>query len=511
MLSLRAFSNATQRVRYFLQDSGLEAAEKRGFWIGKGAEAIGLEPNSRVSKDAFHSVLQGYDPRSGRFLGQRYHFNRRAGWDMVLTPHKSLSVAALCTRNASASKRIREAWHAATLDTFPLIERLAQSHYQGRVKLPTDGLVGAGFTHLRSRHGDPLLHTHFVIANATQCRAQKDCWRSLEPVAIFRHSGLLDLAFQRELLRHLTDGGILAALDPKGRVMLPDLLPDAVLGRLSKAREAINAAEEAQSPPPLALSTHGGGLNRANYRNRLNDRLRPDNIEADRYPSFDSMLSEQEHDALASSLQRLMPRRKRTQEVKPVAAPEVVVSPAFDRSTSAPDRQPDSQDLSLLRGELALRLGEKYLFTHPKLRFATWLESARSRPQLALRQMLLPLDEWGGGIVTHAFTPTVATAPPLKQDRRNAALRSQLIKRLEDPPPVKVGRKRGHHLARAKLAVEAQLNLWKQQMRESARKQIVRFRSLAGKRGGMVRRRSPEVAASVMPDLTQARTSRPKR
>lgn len=521
MLSLRAFSNATQRVNYFLQDAGLEGSEKRGFWLGKGSNLIGLRTEARVTAPSFKAVLEGFDPRNGRFLGQRYHADRRAGWDLVFTPHKSISVAALCSRNASAAKRLREAWGLAVDDTFPLIERLAQSHYQGRFKLPTGGLIGAHFTHHRSRHGDPLLHSHLVIANATPCLAQTNTWRGLEPAPIFRHARLLDRAFQRELHRHLIEAGVTAALETNGRAFLPDVMPEAVLRRLSKANEAINIAEESLTPSPMNLTSDPSGLNRANYRNRLNDRLRPAKKDAEHYPSFDSLLSDDEHDGLLASLQRLMPRRKRggAQITKVAAAtPQPTPETVTDEPTPPPraspraDRQPTPAELSALRGELALRVGHKYLFTHPKLRFTEWLDSTSSMPGLALRQLLLPLEEWGSGLVTNAFT-----SRPLKSDdtiktRRQQATARVVAKKMR-AAEAKVRNSGGVQPIQARQSrlrlIGETLARTGRMLVTNAQRNLARLRANALKRGKVALSSSTPRPAAI-PDLPVVQTKQPK-
>jgi conjugative relaxase-like TrwC/TraI family protein len=384
-------------------------------------------------------VLEGFHPESGRYLGLRYHDSRRAGWDIVVSPHKTVSVAALCCRDESLRALVRNAWDRATLDTFPLIERLGCSHYQGTINLPTGGLIAAAFTHFRSRHGDPMLHTHLVVANATPCLAHPDTWRSLEPSPIFRHSRLLDVALQRELLRHLRDGGLDARLDERQRVFLPGILPSPTLRRLSKAKEAIDVAEELSNPAPLTLAASSASepiSNRASYRSRLNDRLRPPKQPVDRYPLFDSMLDETEHQQVVSGLIALKSSfgKAPAVESEPIAPPPLPSRPTQTRqspgkarqikitqgipASSQPDRSLGAVDLAELRATLAQRFRVDYLFTTAKSRFREWLEATeRVASRTPLADMLPALDEWGRGVVFGHERSGVRPESPLPRSK----------------------------------------------------------------------------------------------
>lgn len=421
MLTLRTFTNATQRVRYFMRDAGLDEGEKRGVWFGQGAAKIGLAPGSPVAEKAFHCVLEGFHPESKRYLGLRYHENRRAGWDIVLTPNKSISVAALCASDPAMRSLIRNAWNEAITDTFPVIERLACSHYQGISNLPSGGLVAAGFVHQRSRHGDPLLHSHLVVANATPCLAHPDTWRSLEPAPIFRHSRLLDVAFQRELLRLLRAGGLDARLDERQRVDLPGILTHDSLRRLSKAKEAIDAAEEACEPAPLVLSAQDSATplrNRQSYRSRLNDRIRPAKKAVQLYPVFDTLLNAAEQTLLDLGLGGLLLRTER--EKSPLARPTPLettesrlnakesgvpgpskkVLPIENTPAARPDRILTDLEKQELAAALANRIGkDKWLFTSPKLRFREFLDLTQNYGSKPLKECLPIVNAWGYDMV----------------------------------------------------------------------------------------------------------------
>lgn len=265
MLRIRIIKAVGPRVRYFLTSPALTDEERQGVWLGAGASEVGYA--GEVTASDFHAGLEGYGPH-GNYLGQRRKTDRRAGWDIVLTPNKSISVAALCAP-PEVAKLVRESWDAAVSDFAPILESLACRHNGGNGNMPTGNLAIAAFTHERSRRNDPLIHTHFVVLNATFDRANGQIWRGLEPAPLFRHSALLDAAFQRELHRHMVARGLPASLDKKGRATLP--VPEELCLRLSSAKTAI---DEAMAKLPL-FPTTTRIWHIQTKRARLNDQLRP--------------------------------------------------------------------------------------------------------------------------------------------------------------------------------------------------------------------------------------------
>lgn len=265
MLRIRVIKAVAPRVRYHLHSPALTAEEKRGHWQGAGAPAAGLDAALPVAEQDFARALRGYAP-DGRYLGRQRKANRRAGWDVVLSPHKSVSIAALCLPE-KVSRYVRESWDLAVRSTILAMEALACRCDGPNDPVATGNLIVAAFTHERSRRNDPHLHTHCIVINATHDATHARSWRGLEPAPIFRNNALLDAALQRELHRQLTLRGIPCSLDAKGRVRLA--VPDAIVTRLSAAKRAI---DDALLDPPDNLA---GIRDRDMLRNLLNDRLRP--------------------------------------------------------------------------------------------------------------------------------------------------------------------------------------------------------------------------------------------
>lgn len=268
MIRIATLHAVAPRVQYHKRSNALSASEREGEWLGAGCAAAGLKPGSQVMEDSLRMLLCGYSP-DGRYLGKNRKRCRRAGWDVVVSVHKSLSVAALCLDEITRAA-VKEAYQEAVYAFAALIDTLACRQNAGLRPVVTGNAIIAAFTHERSRHNDPHLHTHFLVINATLDSSEegRGSWRSLEPAPIFRQHKALDLAFNRELLRGLHARGLPAEFDKNGRAMLR-VIPGPVCERFSTANRVIRRA--AQRPRPAALQS----LNEEHYRDLLNDRLRP--------------------------------------------------------------------------------------------------------------------------------------------------------------------------------------------------------------------------------------------
>src|SRR5919108_3983635 len=73
------------------QSEGIVASR----WHGRGASQLGL--SGRVKADDFARLLEGRDPSGRRVLvaHREGKDERRAGWDVTISPHKSVSLQAL--------------------------------------------------------------------------------------------------------------------------------------------------------------------------------------------------------------------------------------------------------------------------------------------------------------------------------------------------------------------------------------------------------------------------------
>jgi conjugative relaxase-like TrwC/TraI family protein len=64
------------------------------------------------------------------------------------------------------------------------------------------GLLAVGFDHRTSREGDPLLHTHLVVANRVQ--GPDGRWTALDGCDVYRHRRAADAIYRAALQRELT-------------------------------------------------------------------------------------------------------------------------------------------------------------------------------------------------------------------------------------------------------------------------------------------------------------------
>ena len=125
---------------------------------------------------------------------------RRPGFDLTLRPPKSVSVL-WALAEPERRTAIRQAHREAVDEVVRYYEGQAiMARFKGD-RIQTAGLVAAAFDHRTSRAGDPLLHTHVVVANLTLTVA--DAWRTLEGRLLFNHAlsgGYLYQAHLRHLL-----------------------------------------------------------------------------------------------------------------------------------------------------------------------------------------------------------------------------------------------------------------------------------------------------------------------
>lgn len=155
-----------------------EKSTGTGQWAGKGAEALGLK--GEIKKEDFSRISRGINPATGkRFrrmtLGRTREVNGEikrvkeiAGWDMVISAPKSVSIVALIGQD----DHVRRAHEESVTDALERAERQAQSNNGGGKKEQTSNLIVGRFQHDSARPSKdgfvaPQLHDHCFIMNAT--------------------------------------------------------------------------------------------------------------------------------------------------------------------------------------------------------------------------------------------------------------------------------------------------------------------------------------------------------
>jgi conjugative relaxase-like TrwC/TraI family protein len=178
--------------------------ESRGRWYGAGATTLGL--HGEASPAGFQAMFEGRDPTTGELLGRPHGRNAVPAFDVVLRPTKSVSIL-YGLGDPATSQAVLAAHHAGVREAIAYLDgQLGGRRGHGGVQhVSGQGLLAVGFDHRTSREGDPLLHTHLVIANRVQ--GPDGRWTALDGRDLYRHRLAADAiyraTYQRELSRTL--------------------------------------------------------------------------------------------------------------------------------------------------------------------------------------------------------------------------------------------------------------------------------------------------------------------
>jgi conjugative relaxase-like TrwC/TraI family protein len=178
--------------------------ESPGRWYGAGANGLGLEGEALVA--GFQAMFEGRDPTTAELLGRPHGRNAVPAFDVVLRPTKSMSTL-YGLGDPATGRAVLQAHHAGLAEAVGYLdEHLGVRRGHGGVHhVSGQGLLAVGFDHRSSRDGDPLLHTHLVIANRVQ--GPDGRWTALDGRDLYRHRLAADAiyraTYQRELSRTL--------------------------------------------------------------------------------------------------------------------------------------------------------------------------------------------------------------------------------------------------------------------------------------------------------------------
>jgi conjugative relaxase-like TrwC/TraI family protein len=181
--------------------------ESPGRWYGAGASSLGLAGEASVA--GFQAMFEGRDPTTGELLGRPHGRNAVPAFDVVLRPTKSVSILYGLGDSATGLAVLR-AHHAGLAEAVAYLDEHpgARRGHGGVQRVSGRGLLAVGFDHRTSREGDPLLHTHLVVANRIQ--GPDGRWTALDGRDLYRHRLAADAiyraTYQRELVRTLGVG-----------------------------------------------------------------------------------------------------------------------------------------------------------------------------------------------------------------------------------------------------------------------------------------------------------------
>jgi conjugative relaxase-like TrwC/TraI family protein len=216
--------------------------ESPGRWLGRGAQALGKE--GTATTEAFVRVFHGRHPETGELLGRAHGQRGVPAFDVVLRPTKSVSLL-YGLGDARLAAQVLEAHHEATAEALGYLEEHvgARRGHGGCDHVAGHGLLAVGFDHRTSRAGDPLLHTHVIVANRVQ--GPDGRWTALDGRDLYRHRLAADAiyrgAYQQALTRSL--GVAWTKPDRHGNRELA-VMPTDLLRAFSKRADAIDGEVE---------------------------------------------------------------------------------------------------------------------------------------------------------------------------------------------------------------------------------------------------------------------------
>jgi conjugative relaxase-like TrwC/TraI family protein len=178
--------------------------ESPGRWYGAGATALGQE--GTATTEGFKRIFEGRHPDTGELLGRAHGKDAVPSWDLVLRPIKDVGVL-YALGDERVNRAVMSAHHAGVAEAVAYLDAHVGTRrgHGGREKVSGRGLVVVGFDHRTSREGDPLPHTHLIIANRTQ--GPDGRWTTLDGRDLYAHRRAADAlyraAYQRSLTRSL--------------------------------------------------------------------------------------------------------------------------------------------------------------------------------------------------------------------------------------------------------------------------------------------------------------------
>lgn len=242
MISIGKVANANYYVAELSRDDAFnyyETIERHGVWHGRLADDLGLA--GVVSPDDFRAVIDGQNPVTGDAL--RSNAVTIKAFDVTVSVPKSVSVL-WALADPDTQEQIHAAIDGAQAAVIEFLETEATKVRRGHAGvevLDADGLLVAAFDHRTSRAGDPNLHRHLIVANAS--RGPDGRVTALDGRQIYRNRYTAEAVMQSVLRHELGEriGVGFGEIDRHG-VGEIDAIPDEVLREFSQRRRSIEAA-----------------------------------------------------------------------------------------------------------------------------------------------------------------------------------------------------------------------------------------------------------------------------
>lgn len=280
MLTSKPHTNARKAQAYFEEhlaagDYYSESQAVAGEWFGEGAHRLAL--SGVVKRDEFLALCENRDPHTGGKLTARTRTtrrvvhadnsegqvaNRRLFYDFVISPPKSVSIAAL----VAGDERIVKAHERAARGALKELERFAATRVRKGGKCEdrtTRNLVAAMFRHDTSRALDPHLHSHCIVFNATFDPVENR-WKALQNRDMYFARKYVENVYYHALARELRRFGYSIRNRARGDFELEGI-PGSLLDKFSKRHEEIDK----QTRELLAKRPELAGRNLAEVREHL--------------------------------------------------------------------------------------------------------------------------------------------------------------------------------------------------------------------------------------------------
>src|SRR5215211_1592122 len=209
--------------------------ESPGRWYGAGATGLGLQGEASVA--GFQAMFEGRHPDTDELLGRPHGRGAVPAFDVVLRPTKSVSIL-YGLGDPATGRAVLEAHHAGLVEAVGYLDQHlgARRGHGGVQQVSGQGVLAVGFDHRTSREGDPLVHTHLVVANRVQ--GPDGRWTALDGRDLYRHRLAADAiyraTYQRTLSRTL--GVEWTPADTHGNRELQGMPEELVRGFSKRAR-----------------------------------------------------------------------------------------------------------------------------------------------------------------------------------------------------------------------------------------------------------------------------------
>ncbi len=177
--------------------------EAEGYWVGGLPALLGLD--GKVDGDQLTAMLTGNSPVDGGPLGLRAVGGRGPvpGFDLTFSAPKSVSLT-WALGGVGVGAEVAAAHRASVEAALGYLERSATFTRRGANAefVPGWGLLAAAYPHRSSRAGDPQLHTHVLVANATL--GPDGRWTRLYHPALYEHAKTAGYLYEAHLRDELT-------------------------------------------------------------------------------------------------------------------------------------------------------------------------------------------------------------------------------------------------------------------------------------------------------------------